>query len=232
MNRQPSRITALRLAGIGLILVSAALLFFSLKLPLWQMRMEGPQYRDEEALRVRVYPDSMRGDLQELAVLNQYIGVHVPETLPQFRWLPATIMSGAVLGVIAILLPAAARRYALIVVSCSVLTALVIAALQAKAQMHDIGHKRNNVAMIGVDDFTPPLLGTTKIAQFEVSSRLGAGAWLVGLGLALQAAAAFADCGTAGRSVRTPARPRGPVPVPSRNTSLGCEEGVIQGTAS
>ena len=46
------------------------------------------------------------------------------------------------------------------------------------------------------------------------------------------ASAAFADCGTAGRSVRTPARPRGPVPVPSRNTSLGCEEGVIQGTAS
>ena len=69
--------------------------------------------------------------------------------------------------------------------------------------MHDIGHNRDrHAAMTGFKDFTPPLLGTTKIAQFEVSSRFGTGAWLIGVALALQIAAAFVG---RSRSPRTPA---------------------------
>ena len=56
-------------------------------------------------------------------------------------------------------------------------------------QIHDIGHRRDQkTVLVGVKDFTPPFIGTNKIAQFAVSSRLGLGAWLIGGALALQLA--------------------------------------------
>ena len=67
-----------KLIAILLCGVSAALLFASLKMPVWQMRLEAPQYKDEEALKVKVYPSALKGDLNELTVLNSYIGVHIP----------------------------------------------------------------------------------------------------------------------------------------------------------
>jgi len=168
------------------------MLLVSLKLPLWQMRLEAPQYRDREALQVAVHPNSLRGDLRELSVLDQYIGVHVPPTLPQFKWLPGLLIAGAVFGFAAGLLRVPVRRRALLLVSCALAAALALAAVQAMFQMHDIGHKRDQKTVLaGVKDFTPPFLGTNKIAQFTVSSRLGLGAWLVGGALTLQLGAAW-----------------------------------------
>jgi hypothetical protein len=72
------------------------------------------------------------------------------------------------------------------------IVALGFAAIQARLQMHDIGHKRDQkTVLVGLHDFTPPFLGTTKIAQFTVSSRFGSGAWLIGTALSLQIAAAW-----------------------------------------
>lgn len=181
-----------RILSIALVIIAAVLLLTSLKLPLWQMRLEAPQYRDEEALRIAVHPNALRGDINELSVLDRYIGVHIPPTLPQFKWLPGTLIAGAVLGVLAGLSPLAIRRRALIVVVIALTAAFTVAAVQAMTQMHDIGHNRDqHTVLVGVKDFTPPFLGTTKIAQFQVSSRFGLGAWLIGAALMLQLGAAW-----------------------------------------
>ena len=180
-----------RILALVLTVGAAALLLVSLKLPLWQMRLEAPQYRDEEALHVSVLPNALRGDLREISVLNQYIGVHVPEELPQFKWLPAALAISAVLGVAASLLRGSPRRYALIIVAAGLLAALGTASLQAKSQIYKIGHERDqHTKLAGIKDFTPPFLGTAKIAQFTVTSKFGTGAWLVGSALALQLIAA------------------------------------------
>jgi len=156
------------------------------------MRLEAPQYREQEALRIAVHPDSLRGDLKELTVLNQYIGVHVPPTLPQFKWLPGLLMGGAGAGFIAGLIRCSRRRPAMIVVSCALAAGLAVASVQAISQMHDIGHRRDHKTVLaGVKDFTPPFLGTSRIAQFTVSSRFGSGSWLIGAALALQLSAAW-----------------------------------------
>jgi copper chaperone NosL len=184
--------TAVRFAPVVLCLLAGGLLLVSLKLPLWQMRLEAPQYRDQEALQIAVHPNSYRGDLRELSVLNQYIGVHVPPTLPQFKWLPLILIAGAAFGLASSFLPGPARRRALTLVSGGLATALALAAVQALSQMHDIGHKRDQKTVLaGVKDFTPPFLGTNRIAQFTVSSRFGPGAWLIGGALALQLGAAW-----------------------------------------
>ena len=181
-----------KILPILLATLASALLVASLKLPLWQMRLEAPQYRDQEALHVAVHPNSLRGDLKELSVLDRYIGVHIPPTLPQFKWLPGLLIAGAVFGFAASILRIPARRRALTFVSCALAAGLALAAVQAIFQMHDIGHKRDQkTVLVGVKDFTPPFLGTSKIAQFTVSSRLGLGAWLIGGALALQWGAAW-----------------------------------------
>jgi copper chaperone NosL len=181
------RIVPVLLAGLG-----SALLLVSLKLPLWQMRLEAPQYRDQEALRIAVHPNALRGDIKELSTLDQYIGVHIPPTLPQFKWLPGLLSAGAGLGLLAGLLGGRLRSQALTVVSCALAVALALAALQAMGQIRDIGHKRDHKTVLaGVKDFTPPFLGTNKIAQFTVTSRFGLGAWLIGGALGLQLSAAW-----------------------------------------
>ena len=181
-----------RFVAPALAFLAAVLLLASLKFPLWHMRLEAPQYREEEALKIAVYPDSLRGDLRELGVLNQYIGVHVPPTLPQFKWLPGTLIAGAALGLLAGFWCGPVRGRALLLVGGALVAALVLAAVQAMSQMHDIGHKRDQKTILaGMKDFTPPFLGTRKIAQFTVSSRFGLGAWLIGGAIGLQLGAAW-----------------------------------------
>jgi hypothetical protein len=167
--------------------ISAALLLTSLRLPLWHMRLEAPQYQGEEALKVTVFPNKYDGAMREIGVLNQYIGVHVPARLPQFDWLPLFLAGSSALAFAAGLVGPSFRRAALLLASSIITAGILAAAAQAKTQMHDIGHKRDHrTVLAGVQDFTPPFLGTGKIAQFTVTSRLGLGSWLIASAIALQ----------------------------------------------
>lgn len=190
------------LVRISSAVLAGGLLLASLRLPLWHMRMEAPQYRGPEALQVMVRPGSLEGNLSEIKILNQYIGVSIPDSLPQTRWLPAVLSLGAGLGVIAVLLPLRARRFAALAVAAFLSGAMLFAATQAQVQMYRIGHERNHhAALRGVEDFTPPLLGSKKLAQFELTSTLGLGSlciagavgMLAGIGLLGRKAARATD---------------------------------------
>lgn len=187
MNSAPRRAVS-----VGLAVLAAGFLAAAVKLPLWHLRMEAPQYRDEEALRVNVFAGSMNGDLREITVLNQYIGVHIPRTLPQSKWLSQVLLLGAALGITASILPRTVRTGISMLVPAALAAAIGLAVFQATQQMHDIGHKRDtHTKLARVRDFDPPFLGTARIAQFTVTSWLGSGAYLIGLGIALQGGAAF-----------------------------------------
>jgi hypothetical protein len=181
-----------RVCYFAFAVLASLLLVLSLKLPLWQMRLEAPQYRDQEALRIAVHPNALHGDLRELSVLDKYIGVHVPPTLPQFKWLPQLLVTGALLGLAVGLFGNRFRSRGMVLVSGGLALALALAAFQAMVQIREIGHNRDEkTVLVGVKDFTPPFLGTNKIAQFTVTSRFGLGAWLIGGALALQLTAAW-----------------------------------------
>jgi len=92
-----------------------------------------------------------------------------------------------------------ARTVALVAVPVLLCAALAGAAVQAQWQMYDIGHKRDaKTKLVGIKDFNTPLLGKAKIAQFNVESGLGAGAWVVGAAVLLQLTAAWAGCERSG----------------------------------
>ncbi len=178
---------------LALAFVAGGLLLASLRLPLWQMRMEAPQYRAEEALKVSVQPGSLSGDLNEIKVLNKYIGVTIPEVLPQTRWLPTALVTGAVLGLVAVLLPLRIRRWAAFGIAGSLCAAMLVAAGEAQFQMYHIGHDRDRkAALLGVHDFTPPLLGHRKLAQFDLDSQFGLGAFAIAGAVGLYTAIGFA----------------------------------------
>jgi copper chaperone NosL len=168
-------------------IAAGALFVISLKLPVWHLKMEAPQYQDNEALRVRVYPGSMQGDLREITVLNKYIGVRIPEQLPELRWLPVALVSAAVLGVGALVLRGAARCRGCYAVAALLSLTLLVSAAMAQWQMHRIGHQRDpHAALKGVQNFTPPILGSVKVANFTITTGLGTGAFLIGAGILLE----------------------------------------------
>ena len=168
-------------------LAAGALFVISLKLPVWHLKMEAPQYQGSEALRVRVYPGSMQGDLREITVLNKYIGVRIPENLPELRWLPVALLAAAVLGVGALALRGAARRRSLFTVAILLSLVMLASAAMAQWQMHQIGHERDpHAALKGVGNFTPPILGSVKVANFTITTGFGPGAFAIAAGILLE----------------------------------------------
>ncbi len=197
-----------RIISIAFSCTAAALLLASLSLPVWKMHMESPQYQGSESLNVAVYPGSMRGDLKEIELIDKYIGVKIPHDLPQLQWLPATLVAGAVLGLLALFLPMRLRPRALSGTAVALSAALVAAAALAQMQMYQIGHNRVRGPMAGVHDFTTPLIGDLKVANFHIKSRLGLGAFVIGGAIVLQILAGrFASVKLAGQNASSNRRP-------------------------
>lgn len=166
------------------------MLVASLSLPIWNMRMEAPQYQGNEALKVSVYPGRMTGDLGEIANIQQYVGIRIPTTLPQLQWLPKIIVGAAVIGFIAAFLPMVVGRRALMATAAALCLAMVAAAGLAQWQMYKVGHERTHSPLAGVPSFTAPVLGDLKFANFHIKSRLGWGSLLIGSAVLLQIAGA------------------------------------------
>lgn len=168
----------------------AALLAAALWAPLWSTRMESPQYRGEEALQVRVYAGHIAGDIREIETLNQYIGVRLPGEVPELRLALWALGALLALAVAALLLPSAGRPIAWL--SLVLMLALLLgggALLQHR--LYQLGHQRQESPFARVADFTPPILGSARIANFEVHAQLQWGAWAYLGALLLTAGTAF-----------------------------------------
>lgn len=65
--------TGAQMAELSLLLVSGALLLFSVLLPYWQITLHAPQY--PKGLVVQAYTYQLTGDVSEVDGLNHYIGM-------------------------------------------------------------------------------------------------------------------------------------------------------------
>jgi len=156
---------------------AAILLAASLALPLWSTRMEAPQYKDDEVLEVKVYAGRVHGDIDEIELLNQYVGVHLPLDTPELAAAPWVLGAFLVLALVALALPIGARRRAALGLCVLMVVVLLGGGALLQYRLYQMGHDRSPTIMTGVPDFTPPLLGSKKIANFTAYMSLGAGAW-------------------------------------------------------
>lgn len=160
-----------------LIVVLATLAILpSIFLPTWTMRMRAPQYPD--GLELQIYPTTVEGDLTEVNLLNHYIGMQeiAPDEFPEFRFIPFFILRFFALALLAAMvgrMPIAALGW----IDFVVFGAVMMFTFQHWLVRY--GNDLDPAAPLNFDPFTPKVLGTTTVGQFEVTSLPASGALLM-----------------------------------------------------
>ena len=178
-------------ANRRLFFAAAVLVATAAWLPYWGFVMSAPQYPDE-SLVLNVSRQGITGDVQEVETLQQYIGVRFPKELSELEWLvPAMLALAAVLAIAGAAGAGAGGR---IIRWASVglfLALLAFCALTVQRNLYAVGHDRDrNAPITAIKDFTPRLIGPTKVGNFTVWSFPHAGAVM------LLAAAALSIAGS------------------------------------
>jgi copper chaperone NosL len=178
-----------------LLLLAALLLVLTYVLPLWDMTMFAPQYGG--GLRLHIYSHELVGgnggqDLKEINLLNHYIGMHelTEQSFTEFLWMPFII--GA-LGLLFLRAAVFGTIGHLVDVTVMFVYFGLFSLYSFAHKLWVYGHELAPDAAVKVPGFMPPAIGGKQIANFEVYSYPGAGAYaFVAVGLALVAALAVA----------------------------------------
>ena len=148
---------------------AAALVGLSSQLPLWSMTMTAPQY--PKGLKLYAYGTGMAGDLREINILNHYVGMPPLET-PQ---LEIAIFPFGIALLMLLCLAAPLHRYLsrLAMVAIVVTPLVVLGDLQWR--LYVFGHSFDPHAPIRLKPFTPPVIGSNTMWNFETSAMIGTG---------------------------------------------------------
>jgi len=172
--------------------------FFLPVLHIWEMRLWAPQY--SEGLKLTIYTNTIKGDLQNINILNHYVGMKAitPSDFKEFQYMPQALTGFGVLALLAALLN---RRWIAILgwVLFSVFALLMFR--EYATWLYKYGHELNPRAAIKLDAFTPPLIGYAKMANFKVLSLPGPGTILLGIAWLLGPVALLLERRAAKRAV-------------------------------
>jgi hypothetical protein len=169
-----------------LILLAALVLlpvFFLPVLPIWEMRMWAPQY--PEGLRLTIYTNTIRGDVEKINILNHYVGMKAitAEDFREFSYLPQSLTG---LGLMALLAALTGRRWVALVGWLAFTAFAAVMFYDYVHWLYRYGHDLDPRAAIRLETFMPPVIGFQKMANFRVLSLPGPGtlllaaAWLLG----------------------------------------------------
>jgi copper chaperone NosL len=189
-----SRNTRILVAVAALLLIPAAFL------PVWKITLVAPQYPD--GLSLVLYPHKVAGEIQEVNLLNHYIGMKEiePNEFPEFRFIPFLIMRFLAFAILAAL--AARLEIAALGWIDFVIFGLVML-VDFQHWLFEYGHTLSPGAPIRMDPFTPKFIGTTQVANFTVQSWPAAGAILMGIAGALGPVALVIDWFNRRKAVQT-----------------------------
>lgn len=152
---------------------AALLLMVSLLLPYWVLNLRAPQFPD--GLQVRAYVNRLEGDVGELEGLNHYVGLESFESGAVFE---RSIAIAAIIVLAGLLIAALVihSRWVLVLVFPGLVFPLVFIA-DLQYWLWTYGHELDPRAPLAaaVGEFTPPVFGPAKIAQFETMALPGPG---------------------------------------------------------
>ncbi|MCC7241814.1 MAG: hypothetical protein IT180_07800 [Acidobacteria bacterium] len=175
-----------------MLVVAAGLLVTIYFVPLWNMTMFAPQYRD--GLRLDIYAYTLTGgnngqDVREINVLNHYIGMHelADTSFAELQWMPFVI------GALGLLVLRAAVHATVASVMDVTMLFVYFGAFSLWSfgyKLYQYGHDLAPDAAVKVPPFMPPMFGYRQIANFEVYSYPRAGTYAM-LGVMLLLAGAL-----------------------------------------
>lgn len=176
-----------------LIVLAALVLlpvFFLPILPIWQMKLWAPQYR--EGLTLTIYSNTIKGDLQNINTLNHYVGMKAisPDEFDEFTYLPQLL---TLFGVMALLAAIVNRRWVAILGWLLFTGFAVYMFMDYAGWLYRYGHELDPRAAIKLPAFTPPLIGYKQMANFKVWSLPGPGTLLLGMAWLLGPAILWLD---------------------------------------
>ncbi|MEN8143877.1 MAG: hypothetical protein ABFS14_02905 [Gemmatimonadota bacterium] len=161
-----------------LILAVAIALIPSVILPVWKITLHAPQY--PAGLEMVIYPNTVGGDLDEVNLLNHYIGMqHIDaDEFPEFKFIPFFILrllGFATLAVLVGRVSVAAIGY------LDFMLFGVVMLFDFQGWLAQYGTNLSPAAAISMEPFIPKFLGTTEIANFTVTSWPASGAILMAI---------------------------------------------------
>lgn len=178
MNVLNARFHATERRLIALAALVLLPVFFLPVLPIWQMRLWAPQYR--EGLTLTIYTNDIRGDIQKINTLNHYVGMKAisAEDFDEFRYMPQALTGFGVLALLAALLN---RRWIAILGWLAFTGFAVVMFAQYWQWLWRYGHELDPRAAITLEAFMPPVFGYQKMANFKVLSIPHVGTLLLGV---------------------------------------------------
>ena len=151
-------------------LAAAALVWTAADLPLWSMTMRAPQY--PKGLRIEAYGNGVTGDLKELNILNHYIGMTPLDPKPE---LETKLFPIGIAALVALCLISPFNKWLRrAAIAMAVAMPLGILA-DLQYWLYTYGHSLNPKAPIRLDPFTPLVLGTSTMGNFESSAMISTG---------------------------------------------------------
>lgn len=164
---------------LGCALGAAILLLIAAFLPLWTMTLKAPQYPG--GLGLTAYGTRMEGDLSEINALNHYVGVKAiePENVAELKLFPFAMAAVIAVVVVAGLV----RRWRSLSLRW-IATALVWAVplgflVDLQWWLYKYGHDLDKTAPLRIPEFTPKVIGTTKVINFHSETMVTTGFWLM-----------------------------------------------------
>ena len=171
------------------IMVIASLLLLLLFIfPLWKITLSAPQYPDglKMYLNIDGLTDGGTGDIANINIMNHYVGMKkIDEAdFKEFTYMPYIIIGLVVTGLLVALL----KKRTLILFWLIIIVVLGIVGLYDFYQWeYDYGHTLDPRAAIQVPGaaYQPPLIGKKEILNFVAYSFPQAGAFIIGISMAL-----------------------------------------------
>jgi hypothetical protein len=159
-----------------LITASTILIVISLFFPWWKMVFVAPQY--PEGLNIIVYPNKLEGEIDIVNGLNHYIGManFSEKNFPELSYLPYLVGGLAALTLLTALLRKKSVLYGLIglfVIGGG------LGVFDLQHALKKFGTNLSPDAPIKMYPFVPPILGHNTVANFQTTSLLGLGTYLV-----------------------------------------------------
>jgi hypothetical protein len=157
--------------------ICAILVIVSTMFPFWHMKLEAPQY--PKGLNIYLFIDNVQGDIFEIEGLNHYIGMRsLAEAAPIERAISKYAM---IFIAIFSALPIFLHTRWLIIFALPILLFPLIFLADLFYWLRLYGQNLDPRAALSssVDPFTPPVIGTKKIANFVVINEVDIGFYIM-----------------------------------------------------
>ncbi len=163
--------------------IACALLASSALVPLWKMELVAPQYPEGLVMKAFGYkfvddPGSRYDDVREINGLNHYIGMKpIEEVFEMQMFLPG--LAALIVGTLVLSFVKWRRTWVrgVLIAGFWFIPLFFLADLQA--WLYYYGHTMDPEAALNTGDFTPKVIGTTKVWNFHSENSVDIGFWLM-----------------------------------------------------